>query len=151
MKNLAKCILVLTILCGFAVPVAPVQADEAVRVYLELTADSTTLWPTLHWPAEEKKDYLRGRAVFLDGNGDLADSFNGKDISAAELLLESANYGSLVRFADKPATTTALVSGDWEPAASVVSLALNGGWHEFAVSYDEITQSGTDVLFATLR
>ena len=81
------------------------RADDAIRVYFELSKDTTTLWPTEHWPSYERKDYLRGRVIFLDKNNEVADSFAGKPITNSDLILESVNYGSEVLFSTRPSTS----------------------------------------------
>lgn len=122
--------------------VQTVQAAEAVRLYLELTDNETTMLPV-----EQGDDYLRGRVLILDGENNLATEFNGMPLESSELILRSS-FGDAVRFSSDPATTMA-ASVNWESAVPSISFDVQAGWQEFAVRYD--SEFGDDTITATLR
>ncbi len=129
--------------------VGPAYAGgEAVRLYVELSSDTATLWPTEHVPV---KDYLRGRIICLDGNNELATEFNGKSIDTADLILASESYNADIIFAIKPATDLDVEDEFDEDNPGSVTTSLDFAWLEFAVSYDGVDEVGTDKIVATLQ
>lgn len=130
------------IVAGVVACAQTLQAAEAVRLYLELTDNETTILPV-----EQGADYLRGRVLILDGENNLATEFNGMPLESSELILRSS-FGDAVRFSSDPATTVA-ASVNWETAATSLSFDVQAGWQEFAVRYD--SAFGDDTITATLR
>ena len=108
----ALVVLSLIMLCS-----SEARAAEAVKVYLEMTSTTATMWPTY-----QDGDYLRGRAIFLDANNELATTFDGKPIADAQLVLKSSIGATL--FSSQPAKNLNLDDADWEAEASSISLGL---------------------------
>jgi len=121
------------------------QAADAVRLYLELSSTTATIWPG------GGTEYIRGRVMLLDANNELATTFAGRPITDCQLLFQSQRFGSQAQFSFQPATDLDLSGTDWESGAESVSKRPERAWQEFAISYDNVSEIDNDTLIITLK
>ena len=88
-------------------------AEDAVRIFLELSSTTATVWP-----GGSGKEYIRGRAVCLDANNELATTFAENSITSAQLVFASKKFGSNARFS----TISATKEYDWSSLSQTVQL-----------------------------
>ncbi|MEI6128264.1 MAG: hypothetical protein WCQ99_17085, partial [Pseudomonadota bacterium] len=142
-NNAMKTILLSATIVCFA---ATAFASDAVRLFLELSSTTATVWP-----GGSGKEYIRGRVVCLDESNDLATTFAASSITSSQLVFESKNFGSNARFSILPSTELTLAGDDWKPASQTVSVPLEHAWQEFAISYDNISMVDNDTFVLTLK
>ncbi len=131
----------------FFICASPATAGEAVTLFIESSTVTVMPFP-LDRPGD---DYPRLRAIALDADNEIAATFGGSPIADAALVVESQTFGTEIRVADKKVTDPATSLSFLLEGFQTTTLTMGPGWKEFALSYDNVDETGTDVLSVTLK